>query len=153
MSFKTLIIDDSSIHRLAISFLVKNHPQLELVGAYADPYEGFKAIYDHQVDIVFLDVLLENVNSFELLDEIKIPAAIIMNSSRERFSVKAKKYGIQNFLVKPLRKETFEIAVNNTLKSFETNDKGQVLDTSRPYFMPKPNVFQKGKRKKNKVTV
>lgn len=119
MTYKCVIIDDSSVHRLAISFLIKNHPQLELVGVYANPYEGIHAVYDHKADIVFLDVLMEQIDAFELLDTIEMPATIILNSSWEKFSDKALDYDIQSFLVKPIRKESFEKAVTSVLKSFE----------------------------------
>ena len=121
MNYKTVIIDDSSVHRLAISFLVQNHPKLQLIGAYSDPYEGIKAIYEHNVDIVFMDILLDDLNAFELLDQIEIPAAIIMNSSWEKFSSKAGQYGLQYFLTKPMQKSDFEAAVKGVLQSLESN--------------------------------
>ena len=121
MNYKTVIIDDSSVHRLAISFLVRNHPKLQLTGAYSDPYEGIKAIYEHNVDIVFMDILLDDLNAFELLDQIEIPAAIIMNSSWEKFSSKAGQYGLQYFLTKPMQKSDFEAAVKGVLQALESN--------------------------------
>ena len=121
MNYKTVIIDDSSVHRLAISFLVQNHPKLQLIGAYSDPYEGIKAIYEHNVDIVFMDILLDDLNAFELLDQIEIPAAIIMNSSWEKFSSKAGQYGLQYFLTKPMQKSDFEAAVKGVLQALESN--------------------------------
>lgn len=81
MKYSTLVIDDSSIQRLATSVLVKNHPNLELIGSYESPYKGIKAVYDQKVDIVFLDVLMENVDAFELLDNIEINSAIVLNST------------------------------------------------------------------------
>lgn len=140
MTYKCIIIDDSSVHRLAISFLIKNHPQLELVGAYEDPYEGIKAIYDQHADIVFLDVLLENVNSFELLDSTEIPATIIMNSSWKEFSQKASEYNIQHFLVKPIQKENFLSTVDKALRGMKLENKQG--SHTMPYLMPRPNVFQ-----------
>ncbi|UOY07435.1 response regulator [Muricauda sp. SCSIO 64092] len=121
MNYKTVIIDDSSVHRLAISFLVQNHPKLQLIGAYSDPYEGIKAIYEHNVDIVFMDILLDNLNAFELLDQIQIPAAIVLNSSWEKFSSRARQYGIQYFLTKPMQKSAFETAVKGVLQSLESD--------------------------------
>jgi two-component SAPR family response regulator len=142
MTYKCVIIDDSSVHRLAISFLIKNHPKLELVGAYSNPYEGMRAVYDHKVDLVFLDVLLEEVNAFELLDTIEMPATIILNSSWEKFSNKAKAYGIERFLVKPMRKEAFEQTINSTLLALEELRIERRLSKLQPFLTRKPNVFQ-----------
>ncbi|MEM8929505.1 MAG: response regulator [Bacteroidota bacterium] len=122
MKYKSIIIDDSSVHRLAISLLIKNHPKLQLVGAYSNPYEGIEAIYKHNADLVFLDILLEDVNGFELLDAIEIPATVILNSSWEKFSSRAEEYGIHHFLVKPMRKHSFENVVHDVITSIKKKD-------------------------------
>lgn len=119
MKYSALVIDDSSIQRLATSVLVKNHPNLELIASYENPYNGIKAIYDHKVDIVFLDVLMENVDAFELLDSIEINSAIIMNSTWANFAEKAFEYGINDFLMKPMPKKRFDIAVAKIIKQIE----------------------------------
>ena len=141
MTYKCVIIDDSSVHRLAISFLIKNHPKLELVGAYSNPYEGIEAIYKHKVDIVFMDILLEDVNAFELLDAIEIPATIVLNSSWEKFSNKAKDYGIQSFLVKPMRKDSFETTVGEVIDSLKKKNVKSFYKRE-PYLVRNPHVFQ-----------
>ncbi|MEX0312953.1 MAG: LytR/AlgR family response regulator transcription factor [Allomuricauda sp.] len=119
MKYTALIIDDSSIQRLATSILIKNHPDLELIGSYDSPYKGIKAIYDHKVDMVFLDVLMDKVNAFELLDSIEINTAIIMNSTWATFAKKAFDYGINDFLMKPMRKTRFERAVSKIIHEIE----------------------------------
>ncbi len=119
MKYSALVIDDSSIQRLATSILIKNHPDLELVGSYESPYKGIKAIYDHKVDMIFLDVLMDQVNAFELLESIEINTAIIMNSTWATFAKKAFDYGINDFLMKPMRKTRFERAVSKIIHEIE----------------------------------
>ncbi|MGX1930808.1 LytR/AlgR family response regulator transcription factor [Flagellimonas sp. 2504JD4-2] len=119
MKYSALVIDDSSIQRLATSILIKNHPDLELVGSFGNPYNGIKAIYDNKVDVVFLDVLMDNVNAFELLDSIEINTAIIMNSTWANFAKKAFDYGINDFIMKPIRKTRFERAVSKIIQEIE----------------------------------
>ena len=119
MKYTTIVIDDSSIQRLATTFLAKNHPQLELVSSHANPYDGIKAIYEHKVDIVFLDVLMDNVDAFELMDSIEINAAVIMNSTWPRFAKPAFDYGINDFLTKPISKKRFEQSVTKIIAQIE----------------------------------
>jgi len=121
MKYTALVIDDSSIQRLATTILIKNHPNLKLVGSYQNPYCGIKAVYDEHVDIVFLDVLMEHVDAFELLDNIEVNAAIIMNSTWSCFASKAFDYGIDDFLMKPMPKKRFNIAVDKIIKQIEQN--------------------------------
>lgn len=119
MKYTTIVIDDSSIQRLATTFLVKNHPKLEFINAYGNPYDGIKAIYDHKVDIVFLDVLMDDVDAFELMDSIEINATIIMNSTWPKFAKPAFDYGISDFLTKPISKKRFEHSVQKVITQIE----------------------------------
>ena len=112
MTYKTIIIDDSSVQRLATTFLVKNHPRLEFIGAYADPYEGLQAVYEKRADILLLDVLIDNTNAFELLDSIDIPSTILINSTWEKYASLASSYGINDFLLKPIPKKEFDSKIN-----------------------------------------
>ncbi len=119
MQYTTLVIDDSSIQRLATTILVENHPKLKLVGSFQNPFCGIRAIYEKKVDIVFLDVLMEHVDAFELLDNIEINAAIILNSTWANFAAKAFDYGVNDFLMKPMPKKRFELAVQKTITQIE----------------------------------
>ncbi|MEO0571602.1 MAG: response regulator [Bacteroidota bacterium] len=141
MTYKCIIIDDSSVHRLAISFLVKNHPRLELVGAYSNPFDGIEMVFKNKVDIVFLDVLLEDFDAFELLDKIEIPAEIILNSSWEKLLTKAKDYNVKGLLLKPMRKDKFEVAVEKVLKFLDVESRS-ACSGRKPYLVQNPNVFQ-----------
>ncbi|MEM7484707.1 MAG: response regulator [Bacteroidota bacterium] len=120
MKYKAIVIDDSTIQCLATSVLVKNHPQLEFAGCYSDPYEGIKTIYDNKIDIVFLDVLMEKVDAFELMDNVEIKSAIILNSTWSRFAVKAFEYGVNDFLIKPLPKAKFYRSVEKVIQQIES---------------------------------
>lgn len=123
MQYTTLVIDDSSIQRLATTILVKNHPQLKLVGSFQNPFCGIRAVYEKKVDIVFLDVLMDHVDAFELLDNIEINAAIILNSTWANFAVKAFDYGVDDFLMKPMPKKRFEKAVQKAIAQIELGKK------------------------------
>ncbi|WP_350287785.1 response regulator [uncultured Croceitalea sp.] len=121
MKYPTIVIDDSSIQRLTTTFLIKNNPHLELVGEYANPYEGIKAIYDTKATVVFLDVLMNDINAFELLDSIEIGATIIMNSTWSKFEKSAVHYNVQHFLKKPISKQQFESVVEKAVNNLQSN--------------------------------
>ena len=122
MKYPTIVIDDSSIQRLTTTFLIKNNPHLELVGEYAKPYEGIKAIYDTKATVVFLDVLMNDVNALELLESIEIGATIIMNSTWSKFEKSAINYNIQHFLKKPISKQQFERVVEEAVSNLQSSE-------------------------------
>ncbi|MDC6366052.1 MULTISPECIES: LytR/AlgR family response regulator transcription factor [Flavobacteriaceae] len=119
MTYTTVIIDDSSTQRLVTSKLVSSHPDLKLIGSFANPYEAIKSIYENKVDIVFMDIQMDTVDAFELLDSIEIQPTIILNSTQSRFAITAFDYGISYYLMKPMCKSKFHATVNKAIKQIK----------------------------------
>lgn len=119
MKYSVIIIDESSVQRLATSILVKNHPKLELIGSYANPYQAMRAIYHQKIDIVILDALMEHEGALELLDNIEINSAIILNSTWSNVAKRAFDYGINDYLMKPMPKKRFVKAIDKIIDQIE----------------------------------
>lgn len=116
MRLKTVIIDDSSIQRMAATFLVGNHPQLEIVGAYEDPREGVRAAVELEADLVILDVLYKDFTAFDLLDLLDPDTGVILNSSWTTYANRARLYPLTEFLLKPLKRSTLDEAISNIIE-------------------------------------
>ncbi len=112
MTFKTIVIDDSSVQRMTTTFLVKNHPRLEFIGAYEDPFEGIRAVHEKNADILLLDALMDTTNAFQLMHSIQIPSTVLINSTLEKYAPITGLYGINDLLHKPISKKAFDNKIN-----------------------------------------
>ena len=64
---RSIIVDDSAVQRLAVSKLISNHPDLELIIQYKDGFEAQKKVnskdldrhftQDDKIDRIFNDIL------------------------------------------------------------------------------------------------
>lgn len=124
MSYTTVIIDDSHIQRVATTFLIKSHPQLSVLGDFEDPVEGIHFAQQQKADLLFLDVLYEDVNIFEILEVLHPEMDIIFNSSWAYFKERSGLYRTAGFLEKPMRRNEFESCVNTWIRSRKSAGEG-----------------------------
>ncbi|MBW4035683.1 MULTISPECIES: protein-glutamate methylesterase/protein-glutamine glutaminase [Acidiphilium] len=83
MSVRVLVVDDSATMRELISAVLRQDPQIEVVGHAADPLEARTAIKQLNPDVITLDVEMPNMNGLEFLEKIMRlrPTPVIMVSS------------------------------------------------------------------------
>ncbi|GAA5100819.1 LytTR family DNA-binding domain-containing protein [Chryseobacterium ginsengisoli] len=117
------IIDDEQDGRDYISLLIKNEfPDLEIVFQAASVEEAYIDLTKNSPDIIFLDIQLNDGTAFDLLSKFKeISAQIIFITAYENFAIQAIKNGATDYLLKPIKKIDFVIAVNKALENIRKN--------------------------------
>ena len=73
MKLKSIIVDDSSMQRMAVAKLVNNHPHLALVAEYSNAIEAKNGLKNHEIDLIFLDVEMPIISGFDLLEALENP--------------------------------------------------------------------------------
>ena len=68
---KIITIDDEPLARSIVKEYLQKYPELEIVEECNDGFEGFKAIQQHQPDLIFLDIQMPKINGFEMLELIR----------------------------------------------------------------------------------
>ena len=108
---KAVIIDDEILARSMVKEYLLTHPDIEVVQECSDGFEGIKAIQQHQPDLVFLDIQMPKINSFEMLELIEQPPAVIFTTAFEEYAIKAFESHATDYLLKPFSKERFDKAI------------------------------------------
>jgi len=102
---KILVIDDDQqiIDALTVGFQLQWHDAYVI--AAADGEAGVRAFYDHQPDVVLLDVVLPGKNGFEVLREIRlvsdVPVIMLTGRGQETDQVRGLELGADDYVVKP----------------------------------------------------
>jgi len=113
-----LIIDDEEdFIELTTEILKQSDYEIEKV---TDGNSGLKKIRSTNYDLIMLDLIMPEINGFEILKEIKefdsgLPVIILSGDDREEVLDKALKSGAYDFLKKPLEWSRLEVAVKNAL--------------------------------------
>lgn len=114
--YKVVLIDDESLARQLLASLLKNYGQFEVVCECADGFEGFKAIQEHNPDLVFLDVQMPRLNGFEMLELVDTPPSVIFSTAFDEYAMKAFEANAVDYLLKPVTKDRFDKAVQKYLQ-------------------------------------
>jgi len=125
MNLRCVVVDDSSIQRMSIVKLVKEHPALTLIAEYSSAVDTKKGLNDTEVDLIFLDIEMPIINGFELLDVLKNKPQIIFVTGKTEYAFKAFDYDATDYLQKPITQERFNLGVEKALEhhrlKFENN--------------------------------
>jgi two-component system LytT family response regulator len=121
-----MIIDDEPLARQLISTFLKPYNQITLVAECGDGFEGFKAIQQHEPDLIFLDIQMPRVNGFELLELLDKPPGVIFTTAFDEYALKAFEAHAIDYLLKPITKERFDKAINKWLQQAEPRNQAPV---------------------------
>lgn len=100
--YSCILVDDDRMSLKILQSLVSKTPFLQMVGAYENPVEAFKALSESKVDILFLDVEMPEMTGLELLDTLSDLPQIILTTSKQTYAVDAFEYEVTDFLLKPI---------------------------------------------------
>jgi len=126
-----LIVDDSEITRHALqSFFLDCH--LNVITCN-DGLEGVQQALEYKPVIIFLDLLMPNLNGVKMLQVIKImddlkhiPVVVISGNTNKRNVLAAIEAGAERVISKPLKKEVIIQVVNEILgKDFLVKNRGE----------------------------
>ena len=109
MSIATLVIDDEPIARHAIVRLLRNDPDIELLGECGDGAAAIEAIRNQSPDLVFLDIQMPAFTGMDVVANIgaeRMPATVFVTAF-EQYAVRAFEANAVDYLVKPFSRERF----------------------------------------------
>ncbi len=112
---RALIIEDEPLAVDNLRFYLKEYP-LEIVGAAYKIREAVKLIKKEKPDVVFLDINLSGENGFDLLERVEVNFKIIFVTAYNEYAVRAFEVNALDYILKPLKKERIEKAMERLLK-------------------------------------
>lgn len=109
--FKVIIVDDEHLARQLMISLLLPYPEFKVVCECADGFEAFKAIQEHQPDLLFLDVQMPKLNGFELLELLDPAPHVIFTTAFDEYAIKAFDKQAIDYLLKPILKNRLQQAI------------------------------------------
>lgn len=148
MKVKCLIVDDEPLARKLIISHASKIESLELVGECSDAIEASNFLRAHQVDLIFLDVQMPEIDGLQFVGTLKNPPAIIFTTAFRDFAPEAFELDVIDYLLKPISFERLLKAVNKYFDRKMTSP-GRVVDEGGNDH----SIFLKADRKMHKIAV
>lgn len=112
------IVDDHEIIRQGLKMILKEAPDLTVVGEAADGNEALKKLRTAECDVLVLDMNMPGKSGIELLTEIKalrpkLHILVLTIHPEDKFALKTLKAGASGYLCKDTALEELEVAIRN----------------------------------------
>jgi two-component system LytT family response regulator len=120
-TYSVIIVDDEADGRNIISLLLKQrYNNLIVIGEAESVVEGIALINTTKADLIFLDVEMPDGNAFDIISHCDVTSAqIILVTAYDHYAIKAIKASVLDYILKPVNKDDFFIAVDRALKSID----------------------------------
>ncbi|KLT67260.1 LytTR family DNA-binding domain-containing protein [Pedobacter sp. BMA] len=112
-TLKAIIVDDEEFARSSLFFLLQqNCPEIEITGIARSVQEAKEILFNHPIDLIFLDIAMPGGNGFDLIpDAKKHKAAVIFTTAYDQYALKAIKANALDYLLKPIDIDELKTAV------------------------------------------
>ncbi len=119
---RTVIVEDSRLARQELKELVKEHPEIEIVGEAENVDDAHKLIEETNPLLLFLDINMPEKDGFQLLELLDEIPVVIFTTAYDEYAIKSFEYNAFDYLLKPINKERFAKSIKKLLPILEEKD-------------------------------
>jgi two-component system LytT family response regulator len=124
---KALIIDDEPLARSIIVEYLAAFPNIQIMQECENGFDGYKAIMQHQPQLVFLDIQMPKITGFEMLELLEEIPSIIFTTAFDEFALKAFETNAVDYLLKPFDENRFNKAMEKFLSAHPKQQQTQTI--------------------------
>lgn len=114
-TIKCCVIDDEPLACQLLASYIEKTPYLALVNTYSSAQEAIKAILSGEIDLVYLDIQMPQLNGLEFAKIIPPTCKIIFTTAYDKYAVQGFKVNAIDYLMKPINYDEFLTASNKAL--------------------------------------
>ncbi len=123
---KSIIIDDEPLAIEVIENLASQIPFLEVIGRFQNPVDAIFFLQNNNVDLVFCDIEMPEINGIEVMKNLEKPPLFIIITAFRDFAIDSFELGVFDYLVKPVRLDRFLKAVNRVNQFINLKNQSEV---------------------------
>lgn len=111
------IIDDEILARKVLEEYCSKIDNFEIVLSTGNPLEFINFAQHNEVDLIFLDIEMPELNGMEILNAMVRPPKVILTTAYSEYALESYNYGVVDYLLKPIKIERFLKAINKVTVS------------------------------------
>ncbi len=125
------IVDDEILARKVLEEYCAKIDNFKLVLSTGNPLELVNFVQSNDLDLIFLDIEMPELNGMEVLRSMLNPPKVILTTAYSQYALESYNYGVVDYLLKPIKIERFLKAINKVVASKiaqpnQNNGKGEL---------------------------
>ncbi len=125
MTLRCCVVDDEPLASGLIASYISKTPFMELAGEFSSPKDAISTILEGEVDVVFLDINMPQLNGIEFAKIIPSSVRVIFTTAYDNYAVEGFRVNALDYLLKPISYDEFLAAGNRALQWAELNSRKQ----------------------------
>jgi two-component system response regulator LytT len=142
------IVDDEILARKVLEDYCSKIDNFELVLSTGNPLEFVNFSQQNDLDLIFLDIEMPELNGMEILRSMINPPKVILTTAYSEYALESYNYGVVDYLLKPIKIERFLKAINKVSASKITQpkknsgtDELQIKHDGMPFNIPFKSIL------------
>ena len=111
-----IAIDDEPLGLNLISVYIKKTPQLNLCGAFTDPFKAIDFLKENKIDLMFLDIEMPDLSGIQFLKSLSNSPMVVFTTAYSQYAVDGFNLDAIDYLLKPIEFDRFLRAVNKAIE-------------------------------------
>lgn len=128
MTYSCIIVDDEPLAHQVLKEYISRIPSLVIGQQFHSSTEALPYLSVHSADILFLDIEMPELSGIGLLKQLSQKPVTIFVTAFLDYSLEGFELGVIDYLVKPVRFERFEMAVNRAVQFLQLEKLRQELE-------------------------
>jgi DNA-binding LytR/AlgR family response regulator len=138
---RCIIVDDEPLVRELLEDNVRQVPFLELVKSCKSALEALEILRSTQIDLIFLDIQMPQLNGLQFLQTLQNPPLVIMVTAYEKYALEGFNLQVTDYILKPFSFDRFLKACNRAAELFQL--KHSETSNSADFFVNVEYMFVK----------
>ncbi len=123
MRIKCIAIDDEPLALEQISSYIEKTPFLECVALCQSAYEAMEYLSDKEVDLMFVDINMPDINGMDFVKSLKQPPQVIFTTAYSEYAIEGFQVNALDYILKPIGYAGFLKSANKAKTWFDLNQK------------------------------
>lgn len=112
MSMNCIAVDDEPFALKLLADNISKVPYLDTVALCSNAFEAMKALQEHKVDLIFIDIQMPGLSGLEYIASLENKPLVIFITAYKQYALESYDLAVADYLVKPVSLERFIKACN-----------------------------------------
>jgi two-component system, LytTR family, response regulator len=116
---KCIAVDDEPLALKLLQDNISKVPFLKLEAACYDAFEAMKALQEHKIDLVFIDIQMSGLTGLQFIGSLENKPLVIFITAYKQYAIESYDLSVVDYLVKPVELDRFIRACNRAKELYE----------------------------------